>query len=294
MRLVMWSSDSGPRPGVVVDDFVLDGSPSFGDASRFAGEAFRRMDELRGLSEEALQAILKGQRPDGVVGALSDVRLLAPVVSPSKILCVGLNYSGHVKEIGVPTPVRPHTFSKLPSALAHPDSVIEVPWNVTSQVDWEAELAVIIGRGGRDITEAEAADYILGYTIANDVSARDWQFASDDQLTLGKGFDTFFPLGPWIVPRDEIDPHSLHVRSLVDGEVRQEASTAEMIFGVERILSFLSTIATLEPGDVIATGTPAGVGYGREPQVFLERGQSVVVEIDGIGALRNQVGSRGD
>lgn len=292
MRLVIWASDSGPRAGIVVDDLVIDISARFEDASRFAGEAFVRMDELRGLHDEVAQAIRRGQHPDGMVGALSEVRLLAPAVRPSKILCVGLNYSGHVEEIGVRPPARPHTFSKLPSALTHPDSVIEVPWNITREVDWEAELAVIIGRGGRDIPETDAADHILGYTVANDVSARDWQFAPDDQLTLGKGFDTFFPLGPWIVPRDEIDPHSLKVRCLVDGEIRQEASTAEMIFGVEHLVSFLSTIATLEPGDVIATGTPAGVGFGREPKVFLERGQTVIVEIEGIGALRNQVGSR--
>lgn len=290
MKLAVWKEGrvADPRPGMIVGaDRLIDLHEFLGPAEHLAENAHRRMDELRGIEA----GILEG-RSALPVRDLAEVTLLAPTQNPSKIICVGLNYRDHVEEVGVPQPRRPHAFAKLPSAMANPNDSIEVPWHMTTQVDWEAELAVVIGEAGRDIPTADAYRHILGYTIANDISARDWQFADDVQLTLGKGFDTFFPIGPWIVPRDDIDPESLRVRCTVDGEVRQDASTSDMVFGVNELVAFLSRIATLNPGDVIATGTPAGVGWGRTPKIFLSEGQRVEVEIEGIGTLANTVGTR--
>ncbi|WP_113704179.1 amino acid permease [Nonomuraea lactucae] len=185
---------------------------------------------------------------------------------------------------------RPLVFSKLTSALTGPYDAISYPFGVTEAVDYEVELAVVIGRPSRDITVAEARRAIAGYVVVNDVSARDWQFADDQQLTLGKGFDAFFPTGPWVTTEDEVpDPQNLRIRCSVDGQVVQDSSTAQMLWGVFELVSWLSRICTLLPGDLVATGTPPGVGMGRVPPTYLRQGQTVTSEIDDLGTLRNTV-----
>ena len=213
---------------------------------------------------------------------------LPPIVPATKILAIGLNYKDHAKEQKSALPTQPLIFIKLTSSViphGHP-----INWDpaITQAVDYEAELAVIIGKKARYVTEAEALDYVFGYTCANDVTARDLQ-AGDGQWARVKGMDTFCPLGPWIVTRDAVrDPQAIGIHSMVNGEVRQNSNTSEMVFSVRQIIAYLSRAFTLQPGDVILTGTPAGVGNGRDPKVFLAEGDEVVVELDGIGRLENR------
>ncbi len=215
--------------------------------------------------------------------------LAAPLNAPSKIACVGLNYHDHCRETGMAAPERPLIFAKFPSSLVGPDAAIEWPYGLTEQVDWEAELAVVVGSRVRHATRAEALDAIFGYTAANDVSARDLQFA-DQQWVRAKSIDTFCPLGPVVVTPDEFgDPQDKRLLARVNGETMQDSTTAEMIFGVAEIVSFLSHACTLEPGDVILTGTPWGVGGFRDPPVFLQPGDTVEIEVEGIGTLANPV-----
>ena len=219
--------------------------------------------------------------------ALDEVELVAPVPRPSKIVAVGVNYREHASEQSREPPDHPVLFAKLPTSVTGPGS--EVRWDprLTQAVDLEAELAVVIGQRCRRVSESEALEYVGGYTCLNDVTARDLQYA-DKQFVRGKSLDTFCPMGPWLVTTDEIaDPQQLHLRSFVNGEPMQDASTADMIFGVAALVSFCSQAFTLEPGDVIATGTPSGVGWFREPKKLLSDGDEIVVEIDGIGRLVN-------
>jgi len=214
----------------------------------------------------------------------------APLKAPSKIACVGLNYHDHCRETGMEPPDRPLIFAKFSSSLTGPDAPIEWPDGLTAQVDWEAELAVVIGRRIRHASEQEALGAIFGYTAANDVSARDLQFA-DQQWVRGKSLDTFCPVGPVIVTPDEFgDPQDKRLSARVNGETMQDSTTAEMIFGVARIVSFLSEACTLEPGDLILTGTPWGVGGFRDPPIFLKPGDTVEIEVEGVGVLANDVG----
>lgn len=220
---------------------------------------------------------------------LGSLKLLSPVSSPSKIIAIGLNYADHARESGLEPPKAPVSFVKLPSAIVGPGEAIRYAKDDTAEVDYEAELAVVIGRRARKVSEADALGYVFGYTNCNDVSARDAQFA-DGQWVRAKSFDTFCPLGPWIVTADEIpDPQALRIACRVNGETLQDSTTAEMIFSVAQIISYLSRFITLEPGDVIATGTPFGVGFARTPPVFLLNGDVVEVEIEGIGVLTNPV-----
>jgi len=220
---------------------------------------------------------------------LAEVSFLSPVMQPSKIVCVGLNYRDHCLETGSPIPDHPVLFNKFPSSIVGPRDSIIVDRSVTSRVDFEVELAIVIGRSCRRVSERNAFDSVFGYTVANDVSARDLQFV-DTQWMLGKALDTFCPLGPVIVTRDEInDPQHLKLRCSVNGTVYQDSSTSEMIFGVAELLAYISRGITLEPGDVILTGTPAGVGFTRKPPVYLEDGDMVKAEIEGIGSLENPV-----
>jgi 2-keto-4-pentenoate hydratase/2-oxohepta-3-ene-1,7-dioic acid hydratase in catechol pathway len=213
----------------------------------------------------------------------------APLRAPSKIACVGLNYHDHCRETGMAAPERPLIFAKFPSSLVGPDVAIESPDGLTDQVDWEVELAVVIGRRIRHASEGEALDAIFGYTAANDVSARDLQFA-DQQWVRAKSIDTFCPLGPAIVTPDEFgDPQKKRLLARVNGETMQDSTTAEMIFGVAEILSFLSQACTLEPCDLILTGTPWGVGGFRDPPIFLRPGDTVELEVEGVGLLSNHV-----
>jgi 2-keto-4-pentenoate hydratase/2-oxohepta-3-ene-1,7-dioic acid hydratase in catechol pathway len=226
--------------------------------------------------------------PEGDPIALSALELLPPVGRDAKIVCVGLNYADHAVEGGVDLPEEPLIFAKLPSSLIGPGRPIVLP-TLSDEVDFEAELGVVIGRQARRVSVSEARDYVFGFTCVNDVSARNLQLR-DQQWTRAKSLDTFCPVGPWIVTSDEIrDPQALGIRCLLNGEMMQDSSTSSMIFGVDDLVSFISQGITLEPGDLIATGTPAGVGFLRNPPRYLSRGDEVRVEIDGIGSLENSV-----
>lgn len=219
--------------------------------------------------------------------SLSDVQLLAPVTKPGKILCIGLNYRDHAIESGMAIPSVPTVFLKLSSAVVGPEAEIILPSN-SVQPDYEAELAAVIGKGGRNIRAEDWKEHILGYTILNDVSARDVQLATS-QWTLGKSFNTFCPMGPVIVTTDELqDPHTLDIQLSINGEKLQHSNTRELIFKLPELIAHLSSIVPLEPGDIISTGTPAGVGLGREPKRWLKPGEEIVIRIEGIGELRNR------
>ena len=211
-----------------------------------------------------------------------------PIERPGKIVCVGMNYRDHAAEAGMEVPEQPVLFAKWPNGLIGPGEAIVLPPD-PSQVDYEAELGVVIGLRARGLRTEDALDAVAGYVCVNDVSARDLQFA-DGQWTRGKSLDTFCPVGPRLVPAAEVpDPQRLGIRCRVNGELLQDSSTAQMVFSVAEIVAFVSTWLTLEPGDLIATGTPAGVGFTREPPVYLRPGDKVTVEIDGLGALVNPV-----
>ncbi len=214
---------------------------------------------------------------------------MPPVIQrPGKIVCVGLNYRDHAAEGGMDLPSAPLLFAKWPNTLIGHGDPIVLP-RESSQVDYEAELGVVIGREARRVSERDALDHVEGYICLNDVSARDLQFA-DGQWTRGKSPDTFCPVGPRLVPREEIDdPQALAIRCMVNGEALQDSSTAQMIFSVAEIIAYASQVITLEPGDLIATGTPAGVGVFRDPKVLLQDGDEVSVEIEGLGTLTNPV-----
>jgi 2-keto-4-pentenoate hydratase/2-oxohepta-3-ene-1,7-dioic acid hydratase in catechol pathway len=246
------------------------------------------IDELIAAGPE-VWAVAREARPDDAGAELKPGTLGAPLQAPSKIACVGLNYHDHCRETGMEPPDRPLIFAKFASSLTGPDAPIEWPDGLTDQVDWEAELAVVIGRRIRRASESDALDAIFGFTAANDVSARDLQF-SDQQWVRGKSLDTFCPVGPVIVTADEFrDPQDKRLAARVNGETMQDSTTAEMIFGVAEIVSFLSQACTLEPGDLILTGTPWGVGGFRDPPIFLKPGDTVEVEVEGVGVLSNQV-----
>jgi 2-keto-4-pentenoate hydratase/2-oxohepta-3-ene-1,7-dioic acid hydratase in catechol pathway len=211
-----------------------------------------------------------------------------PIERPSKIVCVGLNYRDHAEEQGVALPEAPLLFAKWPNALIGPGEPIVLP-AAAREVDYEAELGVVIGTAAKGVDAADALDHVRGYLPLNDVSARDLQFA-DKQWTRGKSPDTFCPIGPRLVPREEVeDPQALAIRCTVNGETLQDSSTSLMIFSVAEIIAYVSEVITLEPGDLIATGTPAGVGVFRDPKVLLKDGDEVTVEIEGLGALTNPV-----
>lgn len=225
------------------------------------------------------------------VGNLADVPLGPPVVGPRKIICVGLNYRDHADEAGMPIPETPVLFAKFENTLVGPGAPVVIP-PFAKEVDYEAELGVVIGRSASQVSVDEALDHVLGYTCINDVSARDIQFA-DVQWVRGKSLDTFCPIGPWIVTTDEItDPQTLGIRCIVNGETLQDSNTKEMVRSVAELVSFISDSIALEPGDVIATGTPAGVGFSRTPPILLKPGDVMRVEIDGIGALENPLVAR--
>jgi 2-keto-4-pentenoate hydratase/2-oxohepta-3-ene-1,7-dioic acid hydratase in catechol pathway len=218
------------------------------------------------------------------------VRLLAPVPRPGKILCVGLNYRDHAKETGQAIPTEPVLFSKFANSVVGPGADVVVPPEA-EEVDYEAELAVVIGRRASRVAAADALGHVAGYACANDVSARSLQFLSSQWL-LGKAIDTFLPLGPYLVTADEVpDPQALGIRCLVNDELLQDSSTGEMVFGVAELISYTSRTITLEPGDLLVTGTPSGVGMAADPPRYLRPGDRMRVEIDGLGQLDNTVRS---
>jgi 2-keto-4-pentenoate hydratase/2-oxohepta-3-ene-1,7-dioic acid hydratase in catechol pathway len=224
--------------------------------------------------------------------ALKTVKLMAPIPKPRKLLCVGLNYRDHAAETGATIPDVPTIFNKFATAVIGPGDDIVLP-KVSKSPDYEAEFAFVIGRGGRHIAKEDWQDHVWGYTIVNDVSARDYQRATTQWL-MGKTFDTFAPMGPWIVTADEIaDPHNVNIQLEINGEVLQNSNTRELIFKIPELIAFLSSVFTLEAGDIVSTGTPAGVGVARNPQRFLKPGEEVVITVQGIGELRNPVVAEG-
>jgi len=247
--------------------------------------------------------LFRGQRaePKGEAIALSSVKLKAPVPLPLRnIMCVGKNYHEHAKEFSASgfdssstgaadaIPTAPIIFTKVPQSVIGPDEPIRYPAGVSDQLDYEAELAVIVGTGGRGIAKPDAMKHVWGYTIVNDVTARDLQ-ARHKQWFLGKSMDSFAPMGPWCVTADEVDLASAGIRCWVNGELRQNAKIADLIFDIPTLISTISAGITLMPGDIIATGTPAGVGIGFKPPKFLKKGDVVAMEVDGIGRLTNPV-----
>lgn len=280
MKLVRFDGIAGARAGVVVGDAVVDLEPlGFLDL----------LSVVRG-SEGALARIT-----DFAVSAasvpLASVRLLAPIERPGKYLAIGMNYRKHVEEgakLGIAEPKKQLWFNKQTTSISGPFDGIVKP-EVSDQLDYEVELGVVIGAAAKHITAAEASKHIFGYFVANDVSVRDWQFHSQT-MTMGKSFDTHGPIGPWIVTADEIaDPHDLPIRCLVNGEERQSSNTGMMLHNIYEQIEYLSTAFTLESGDLIATGTPEGVGIAKDPPVFLKVGDVVRCEIDGIGLIENPV-----
>jgi len=241
------------------------------------------LDALHSISERMLAAAQRRR--------IDEVTLLAPVNRPSKVLCVGINYVPHMEESKFERPAEPVFFSKLPSTIVGPTDAIALPAVAPGRVDYEAELVVVIGSRGRDIDPARAFDHIAGFTVGNDISARDWQLKKPGgQWLLGKSFDTFLPLGPWITTADQLgDLGQLHVRCEVNGEDRQDDVVSNLIFDIPTLISYISRVATLEPGDLMMTGTPGGVGQSRTPPRWLQNGDVVETSIDQIGKLRNPV-----
>jgi 5-carboxymethyl-2-hydroxymuconate isomerase len=280
MRYITFTTGTGPRLGAQVGERVIDlGGLGFpGTMLEFIQAGPETWAKAEALFQDA-----------GLAGIpLADVRLLAPIPRPGKVIAIGLNYMDHCREQNVKVPDRPIVFAKFTTAVVGPGD--EIAWDpaVTDEVDYEVELCVVIGRMARRVTEADALGYVFGYTAANDVSARDLQF-SDKQWVRAKSLDTFCPLGPAIVSADEVpDPQALKLRAEVNGQVLQDSTTAEMIFGVRTLIATLSRAFTLEPGDVILTGTPDGVGVFRKPPIFLRDGDVVAVEVERIGRLENR------
>ena len=250
-----------------------------------------------------IEADLAGTRPQGSgeTVPLAEVRLLPPIAQPGKnILCVGKNYVAHAaeftksgydgtaKSLTDPVPDAPIIFTKAPCTMIGAHDDVLPPWDLTAEVDYEAELGVVIGRGGRSIASADALAHVWGYTVINDVTARDLQ-VKHKQWLLGKSIDTFCPIGPWLVTADEIDPANTDISCWVNGELRQQANTRDMIFDIPAIVATISASMSLAPGDIIATGTPAGVGVGFKPPKFLRKGDTVRIAIAGIGEISNRI-----
>jgi 2-keto-4-pentenoate hydratase/2-oxohepta-3-ene-1,7-dioic acid hydratase in catechol pathway len=286
--------------------FVLDGSCRIGALETQNGRQMivdlNRADphlptEMLALLEGGQPALARAREALASAGEtaaleLADITLQAPIPCPGKIICVGLNYRDHAAESNMPIPDYPTIFSKYANSVIGPGEPIVLP-KVSSRIDYEGELGVVIGRRGRHIPKTEALDAVAGYLAFNDVSARDFQMRTS-QWTIGKTFDTFAPMGPALVTADEIlDPHNLDLRVTVSGEVLQSSNTRHLIFPIPELIAYLSQVMTLDPGDVIATGTPSGVGFARRPPRFLQPGDEVRIEIEGLGALVNPVVAEG-
>lgn len=274
------------RIGALIDDdTIADLTPSILPLGLSADEVLRCYDLAADFVTPAMEAVSSGLLP---TLSRDDVKLVAPVPRPSKIICIGLNYLDHVTESGAEIPKSPLIFSKFDTCVAASEDPILLPVG-SDQVDFEAELAVVIGRHAKNIKLEDAMDHVFGYTNFNDVSARDMQFA-DGQWQRGKSCDTFAPFGEYVATKDEIpDPHNLRIQFRLNDETMQDSNTDQLIFKIPDLVEYLSRSITLEPGDVIATGTPPGVGFARKPPVFLKDGDVCEVEIEGLGVLVNPV-----
>lgn len=309
MRLVTFLRLGESRLGAVAGDQVIDLNAGYQLMLERAGRARARevatalqppdMVGFLSVGEEALEAARKtvayvtgaeqgafvGQ---GIVYGLKAVTLKAPVPRPTKLILVGLNYRDHAEEAGMKIPEEPTLFSKYPNCVIAPGEAIRIP-KVSTQIDFEGEFAFVIGKRGKDIAKEDAINYVAGYTIVHDVSCRDYQMRTG-QWMVGKTFDTFAPMGPYLVLKDEApDPHNLNLTTRLNGVVMQSSNTKHLIFNTFDLIAYMSQVFTLEPGDVISTGTPAGVGFARKPQIFMKAGDTVRIEIEGLGALENPV-----
>lgn len=282
MRFVTYSSDRGPRAaGVRAGEYV-----DLNDADAALPTSLKSLFALGASAlDRARQAVSSG-------GGFSSagVKVLAPIPDPEKVICIGLNYADHAAESGQPIPPEPVVFNKFPTAVSSHGAPIVLP-KLSDQVDYEAELVVVIGTGGRHIPVESAYSHVAGYACGHDVSARDWQLRKPGgQWLLGKTFDTFAPFGPELVTADEVgDPGVLNIALRVDGVTLQQSNTRQLIFSIDRLISYVSGICTLKPGDVLFTGTPPGVGAARKPPIFLRDGNTVEVEIEKLGTLSNPV-----
>jgi 2-keto-4-pentenoate hydratase/2-oxohepta-3-ene-1,7-dioic acid hydratase in catechol pathway len=300
MRLVTFETNGALRLGAEQDGGILDLQNAAAQAG--GGAVPSEIVAFLAAGDAAMEAARKALawaategrsalagRP-GVLYREDQVRRRAPVPRPPKVICLGLNYRDHAAESGAAIPNEPVLFAKFPTAVIGPGDPIVLP-ATSAEVDYEAELVFVIGRGGRHIPEGEAMRHVAGYTCGHDVSARDYQLRrGGTQWLTGKTFDTFAPLGPSLVTADEVpDPHSLRIRCVVNGETLQDSTTAQMIFSVPQVVAYLSHVFTLEPGDVVFTGTPPGVGFVRTPPRFLKDGDVAEIIIDSLGTLRNPV-----
>jgi 2,4-didehydro-3-deoxy-L-rhamnonate hydrolase len=286
MKLVTFKPQAGsPQLGVLVDDQVVNLAQASGGKLPADMRSFVELGE-EGLKLARRVATKKAAKEHGA--PLASVKLMAPITNPTKVIAIGLNYLDHIRESNAKVPSIPIMFTKYVSSIIGTGDAIRWDPNESAKVDWEVELAVVIGKKAYRVAEADAFDYVLGYTVCNDVSARDLQAERGDQWIRGKSLDTFCPLGPCIVTKDEIaDPHNLPLRTSVNGKVMQDSNTRELLFKLPHLIAYLSRGFTLNPGDVIITGTPPGVGMGMKPPVFLTHGDVVTVEIEGIGQVTN-------
>jgi acylpyruvate hydrolase len=299
LKLLSYSEHGRTRLGVVRQGKITDLA---GAAHRFAAAmnrevpqaSFGTMADLLSSPKETIKtaneivAWAQKNAPSEITD-LDTAEIELPLSNPGKIICIGLNYADHIRESGLPTPKLPLLFSKFTSSMLPHGGEITWSRTMTQQVDYEAELAVVIGKKATHVSEETAMEYVGGYTILNDVSARDVQF-SESQWVRSKSFDTFCPVGPFVITADALpDPHDLDIQSRVNGTIMQNSNTAEMIFKIPYLISYISRSITLMPGDIISTGTPHGVGIGHDPQVFLKAGDTVEVEVEGIGILINTV-----
>jgi 2-keto-4-pentenoate hydratase/2-oxohepta-3-ene-1,7-dioic acid hydratase in catechol pathway len=283
MRLVTFETDGERRLGARRGEGIVDlcrADPSL-------------PPDLRRLLEAGPAALRAAEKAlDGAQDTIDaeEVRIVAPISDPGKVVCIGLNYADHASETKMAVPSEPVVFAKYTSAIIGPGDAITLP-ATSEKVDYEAELVAVIGTGGRDIPESQALDHVAGYTVGNDVSARDYQLEKPGgQWLMGKTFDTFAPIGPDVVTADEVpDPHSLKIRCILNGTTMQDSCTDRLIFGVDKLVAYLSHVVTLAPGDIIFTGTPPGVGMARTPPVWLRSGDRVTCEVDGVGRLENPV-----
>jgi len=286
MKLVTYRSDGGPRvAGVREGGYV--------DLNRARSDVPSCIKRLLAQGPEGLKNARKALEDGEAMGADS-VALVPPVPSPEKVICVGVNYADHARESGMEPPDEPVIFSKFPSAVrAHGDPIV-LP-RLSSQVDYEAELVVVIGVGGRHIAKEHAGNHVAAYCCGNDVSARDWQLHKPaGQWLLGKTFDSFAPFGPALVTADEIpEPGNLRIQLRLNGDSMQDSRTSQLIFSIDELIAYISGVCTLAPGDLIFTGTPPGVGAARKPPLFLKPGDTVEVEIENLGILQNPVVAEG-
>ncbi|CAK8685586.1 unnamed protein product [Clavelina lepadiformis] len=283
MKLVQFIHQGRQKIGIQTLTSIVSLTDGHGDMPNNMIDFLKKHDELMKIAR-------KLQNCNKNVISSDEVKFLPPITGCEKIICIGMNYKDHCTEQNVEVPTEPVVFNKFPSAIAGNGDNILLP-SVSNAVDWEVELAVVIGKQGKNIEKMEAMKYIAGYMVANDVSARDWQMHKNGhQWLLGKTFDTFCPIGPALVTKDNVkNPNNLGLRCLVNGKLMQDSNTNQLVFGIDECISWVSKICTLKPGDILLTGTPPGVGVFRKPPIYLKEGDEVVCEIEDIGRLTNIV-----